>query len=115
MVGWLQDSEQDSLYISVLTLGELAKGIAKRRRNDAEAADGLTHWLRGIELLFSDHVLPVDGPVAAAWGELAAEQTLPVIDSLLAATALVHDLTVVSRNVSDFDRTGVPTLNPWEV
>ena len=114
LLAWLQSVEPDALFVSVLTLADLTKGIAKKRRQDAVAADGLAHWLRGIELLFSDRVLPVDGAVAAAWGEMAAEQTLPVIDSLLAATAKVHNLTVVSRNVADFERTGVPTFNPWE-
>ena len=112
-MAWLAEADQGSLFVSVLTIGELAKGVAKYRRRDPRAADSLAHWLRGIETLFSDHVLPIDGRIATAWGELSAHEPLPVIDALLAATAQVHGLTIVTRNVSDIERTGVPHLNPW--
>ena len=114
VVGWLQGVDPGEIYVSVLTIGELAKGIAKRRESDPAAADDLAHWLRGIELLFADRVLPVDNAVAMAWGELSVRRSLPVIDSLLAATATVHGLTVASRNVRDFERSGVALLNPWD-
>ncbi len=112
-MNWLADADQGDLFISVLTIGELTKGVAKYRRRDPRAAESLGHWLRGIETLFSDRVLPIDGRIATAWGELSAQDPLPVIDSLLAATAQVHGLTVVTRNVGDIALTGVPTLDPW--
>ena len=110
---WLQACDPDDLYISVLTIGELTKGIARRRRRDPEAAASLAHWLRGIETLFSDRVIPIDATVATIWGDLNAERPLPVIDSLLAATALARGFTLVTRNVRDVASTGVPVIDLW--
>ena len=114
VITWLQQRDQTELYISVLTLGELAKGIARRRKTDQPAAVNLTHWLDGIELLFSDRLIPIDPAIARVWGELNADRNLAVIDSLLAATAKVHGLTLVTRNVKDIETTGVKYLNPWD-
>ncbi len=113
VLAWLQRTDQKDLYISVLTIGELTKGVARRARTDPRAAASLDHWLRGIQRMFSDQVIPVDADVAAAWGRLNADSPLPVIDSLLAATAKIHGLTLVTRNVRDVARTGVSHLNPW--
>jgi hypothetical protein len=97
----------------VLTLGEVARGIAKRRRTDPDAAASLAHWLAGIGTLFADRVIPIDAAVATVWGDLTAGRSLPVIDSLLAATAKVHGMTVVTRDTRDIEPTGVPCLDPW--
>ncbi len=113
VVAWLRRADQTDLFISVLTLGELVKGVARRARTDPPAAAALDHWVRGIERLFSDHVISIDAEIAAAWGRLDAEQPLPVIDALIAATARVHGLALVTRNVRDFERTGVRCINPW--
>ncbi len=114
VLAWLDDTDHQDLYISVLTIGGLTKGIARRRRGDPRSAAGLEHWLRGIEELFSDRVIPIDASIATAWGNLDAGQPLPVIDSLLAATAKVRGLTLVTRNVEDIEETGVAYLNPWD-
>lgn len=114
VITWLQQRDQTELYISVLTLGELAKGIARRRKTDQPAAASLAHWLDGIELLFSDRIIPIDPAIARVWGELNAERNLVVIDSLIAATAKVHDLILVTRNIKDIETTGVKHLNPWD-
>lgn len=114
VMAWFNTTDANSLYLSVLTLGELAKGIARRRRTDPVAADSLAHWLTGIETLFADRVIPIDTAVAQLWGEMNAAAPLPVIDSLLAATAQTHDLALVTRNVRDVERTGVRVVNPWE-
>jgi predicted nucleic acid-binding protein len=114
VITWLQQRDQTELYISVLTLGELAKGIARRRKTDQPAAANLAHWLDGIELLFSDRIIPIDPAIASVWGELNADRNLAVIDSLLAATAKVYDLTLVTRNIKDIETTGVKYLNPWD-
>ncbi len=98
----------------MLTLGELKKGIEKRRATDAEAAASLDHWLRGLEVMFADHIIPIDANIAMTWGALTARETLPVIDSLIAATAKTHGLTVVSHNVRDIARACVAVINPWE-
>ena len=112
VLAWFRQADQKDLFISVLTLGELVKGVARRARTDPPAA-ALDHWVRGIERLFSDHVIPIDAEIAAAWGRLDAERPLPVIDALIAATARVHGLALVTRNVRDFKRTGVRCINPW--
>ena len=118
VMAWMQAAEETLLYLSVLTLGEIRKGLAAlsqgRRRTHLET------WLE-IELgaRFAGRILPIDVPVADRWGLLAATakkegKTLSTIDGLLAATALHHNLTVVSRNVSDFADTRVQVLNPWK-
>ena len=118
VMAWMQAAEEALLYLSVLTLGEIRKGLAglpqgKRRMH-------LETWLE-IELRarFAGRILPIDFPIADRWGLLAATakrqgKTLSTIDGLLAATALHHNLTVVSRNVSDFADTRVQVLNPWK-
>ena len=114
---WMEAVDEALLYLSVLTLGEIRKGLAglpqSKRRTRLET------WLE-VELRarFSGRILPIDGAVADRWGLLAADakrtgRTLSAIDGLLAATALHHNLTIVSRNVSDFTNTQVPVLNPW--
>jgi toxin FitB len=100
-------------FISVLTLGELRKGLATRRRSDPAAADALAVWVQTIETGFADRILPVDSAIAVLWGQLSASRSLPVVDTLIAATALIHDLTLVTRNVRDMVSTGVDVLNPW--
>ena len=114
VLAWFDDTDQQDLHISVLTIGELTKGIARRRHRDPRSAAGLEHWLRGIEELFSDRVIPIDASIATAWGNLDAGRPLPVIDSLLAATAKVRGLTLVTRNVKDIEEAGVAYINPWD-
>lgn len=114
VLAWFDDTDQQDLHISVLTIGELTKGISRRRRRDPRSAAGLEHWLRGIEEMFSDRVIPIDASIATAWGNLGAGRPLPVIDSLLAATAKVRGLTLVTRNVKDIEPTGVAYINPWD-
>lgn len=114
VIAWLQQRDHKELYISVLTIGELAKGIARRRKTDRNVAASLEHWLLGIEELFADRVIPIEPATARAWGELNADQNLAVIDSFLAATAKVYDLTLVTRNVKDIETTGVRYFNPWD-
>ena len=115
---WLDSTDEHLLHLSVLTLGEIRKAIAllaqSRRRAQLEA------WMESdLQVRFSGRVLPVSGPIADRWGVLSAEaqlrgRPLSVIDGLLAATALHHNLTIVSRNVDDLAGTRIPVLNPWE-
>jgi toxin FitB len=112
---WIATTPADRLYVSVLTLGEIEQGIAKvRARGDRQQASALERWLRDVEAAFEDRVLPVTLPVARAWGRLQFAQPLPVIDALIGATAQVNGLTVVTRNVKDFDHAGVQVINPFE-
>lgn len=119
VVRWIDSIDERKLFISVLTVGELEKGITKLPESPRKT--DLREWLEH-DLLerFSGKVLPVDAGVAVAWGRNQGEAErsgtkLPVIDSLLAATAAVHRLTIVTRNVADFARCGATVFNPWEV
>jgi predicted nucleic acid-binding protein len=113
----MNDAPEEALYLSVLTMGELEKGIA--RVSDARRKAKLTSWVRReLSLRFEGRVLAVDLPVAERWGTLVGEseakgRPLPVIDSLLAATSLQHDLTVVTRNTADFEHCGARCFDPW--
>jgi predicted nucleic acid-binding protein len=114
VTGWIAATPADRLHVSVLTLGEIEQGIARiRGRGDRQQASALERWLQDLEAGFEDRVLPVTLPVAAAWGRQQYAQPLPVIDALIAATARVHDMTVVTRNVKDFELAGVQVINPF--
>jgi predicted nucleic acid-binding protein len=112
-VDWLRAVNPAEIFLSVITIGEIAKGIAMRERTDPLAAAALGRWLNGLRDAYADRVLPIDGAVATAWGQLMARRTLPVPDGLIAATARVHNLRLVTRNVGDFADTGVDVVNPW--
>jgi toxin FitB len=114
VLAFITAADAVGLFLSVLSLGELRKGVAARRRADSAVADRLGMWVDGIETTFAERVLPVDMSVARVWGELSAGRSLPVIDTLIAATAMVHDLTLVTRNTRDVELTGVPLIDPWQ-
>jgi predicted nucleic acid-binding protein len=114
VVGWIAATPPDRMHVSVLTLGEIEQGIARiRGRGDRQQAAALERWLRDVETGFADRVLPVTFPIAAAWGRQQYAQPLPAIDALIAATARVHGMTMVTRNAKDFELAGVQVLNPF--
>ena len=115
VIAFLSAAEASGLFMSVLTLGELRKGVAAKRRTDPGAADQLGAWVDGIETTFADRVLPIDAAIARRWGELSANRSLPVIDTLIAATAIRHSLTLVTRNIRDVESTSVPLVDPWQI
>ena len=114
---WIDSVDENLLYLSVLTLGEIRKGIALLR--DAPRRVALEAWLNSdLALRFAERILSIDRAVADRWGQLAADAAeartpLPVIDGLLAATALHQNMTLVTRNTKDIVVTGVPVFNPW--
>jgi toxin FitB len=114
VIAFLGATSGERLFLSVLTLGELRKGVAARRRTDAPVADRLAAWVDEIERTFTDRVLPLEAPAARIWGELSAGRSLPVVDTLIAATAIVRGLILVTRNARDVAATGVAVLNPWD-
>lgn len=111
---WFDKSDEETLFTSVLVLGEIRRGVERLRKKDSHQADALEKWLESWKRFFGDRMLPVDQRVADHWGGLAIDQKLPDIDGLLAATALVHNLTLVTRNTSDFARSGVKLLDPFQ-
>ena len=106
---------EGELYLSVLVLGEIRKGaeLARRRRDYAQA-DALESWLQTVTERFAERILPVDAATALTWGRLTALRPRPVIDGLLAATALTQDMILATRNLADFQGLGVQLLNPFE-
>lgn len=110
---WLESKTSTELFVSVITLGEIARGIEMKSRRDPIAADHLLTWLHRTRTTFADRTLPITEAIAIEWGRLAAIRTRGDADGLIAATALVHDLVLVTRNVADFEDTGVTLLNPW--
>lgn len=115
VMAFLSAADETGLFLSVLTLGELRKGVEAKRRTDPIAADGLTAWVDGIETTFADRVLQIDAVIARRWGELSAARSMPVVDTLIAATAIVHGLTLATRNGRDVAAMGVPLVDPWQV
>lgn len=106
----------DEVFLSVLTIGELRKGIDRLRAGKKKR--GLEQWLRQLVAVASDRILPINLETAVLWGELAAKlektgRPLPAIDCLIAATAIQHGLHLMTRNVADFEPTGVLLINPW--
>jgi toxin FitB len=113
VIAFLSGTDPSTLYISVLTLGELRKGVAHKRLTDAPAAQSLALWVDGLEFGFADRILGVDAPTAKLWGEFSAERPGPVIDTLLAATAIRHNLTFVTRNTNDVEDIAMRLHNPF--
>ena len=114
VIRFLSSAEQSGLFLSVLTLGELRKGVALKGRSDPSAARALGSWVDGLEYSFADRILGVDAAITRLWGELSAQRPRPVVDTLLAATAVVHGLTLVTRNTADVLDTGVTLFDPWK-
>jgi hypothetical protein len=109
---WFTASDEEALFTSVLVIGEIRRGIESLRRRDVPSALALEHWLAALTDGFADRILPVDRNVAEEWGRLNVPDPVPTVDGLLAATARVHGLTLVTRNTRDVTRTGVPLLDP---
>jgi toxin FitB len=112
---WYEKIEDASLYLSVLVIGEIRKGIERVRRKDNAQADAIENWLAAVDKAFGERILPIDRAVANEWGRLNATRPLPVIDGLLAATAKIHRMTLVTRNAADVADLGVQILNPFEL
>jgi predicted nucleic acid-binding protein len=114
VAAWFAGIEEDEVFLSALVLGEIRRGIELARARTPEKAAALETWLNALVEGYGDRVLPVDWPVAEAWGRMAAKRTVSTVDALLAATARVHDLTLVTRNTSDVADLDAALLNPFE-
>lgn len=114
VAAWASEAGDADLYLSVLTLGEIRKGIERLRERDPDQAGVFAAWLEQLRDHFADRILSIDARVADEWGRLNAPAERKTVDSLIAATARVHELTVVTRNTVDFEACDVPVLNPWQ-
>ena len=114
VASWYEKIEDASLYLSVLVIGEIRKGIERIRPKDTVQANAIENWLVVVDKAFGDRILPIDRAVANEWGRLNARRPLPVIDGLLAATANIHHMTLVTRNIAEIADLDVQFLNPFE-
>jgi len=110
---WFASVPANGLFLSVLVIGEIRQGVDRLARRDPRQATVLERWLTQLVNVYGDRVVPVTTEIAETWGRLNVPDRLPVVDSLLAATALVHDWTLVTRNVSDIASTGARLLDPF--
>jgi predicted nucleic acid-binding protein len=113
VAAWYASVGDDELYLSVLVIGEIRKGIELARRRDPAKATALERWLTEVDAAFGERIVSIDRPVADAWGRMSARRPVPVIDGLLAATAEVHDMMLVTRNDADAAGLGAKVLNPF--
>lgn len=113
VVNWLMSVPAEHVAVSVITWGEIAAGIEKQRNSDDPAFRRLSDWLNQSQLEFENRTLPISTTIALRWGPLSTRLKRRDIDLLIAATALEHDLTVVTRNIRHFEPTGVKLFNPY--
>ena len=114
VMSWWNNVQHHDLFLSVMVAGEIQRGIQKLKKTDPSRAREYADWLAAIVEAFEGRILPVDLKTAEIWGRLTARRTLPLVDALLAASALAHDFTLVTRNTRDIHDTGVRYLNPFE-
>jgi predicted nucleic acid-binding protein len=110
---WFQQRASEELFISVLVLGKIRQGLERIRLRDPSQALALDKWLQFVSREFAERLLPIDENVVDRWGRLGLRQPIPVLDALIAATAIVHDLVVVTRDEGGFSNTGTQVLNPF--
>jgi hypothetical protein len=111
---WFRAVDPNSIFLSVITLGEIMRGIVLKRRTDARAAASLTVWLEQLRHDHSSRILLINDRIALEWGRLAAGRPRGMADALIAATATIHGKIIVTRNVADFADAGIPLINPWQ-
>lgn len=118
VIRWLDSQPEENLLISVITIGEINKGIVKIKSSQPEKYHQLNNWLNNLIQRFEFRILPLDQKISLEWGKLCGKseqlgEKLPAIDSLIAATAINYQLTLVTRNESDFSRMNIALYNPW--
>jgi len=114
VAAWYESIVDADIYLSVLVVGEIRKGIERARPNNPAQASALEQWLTEMVRSFAERILPIDQAVADEWGRMSAKRSLSTIDALLAATAKVNGMTLATRNISDVVNLGVRVLDPFE-
>jgi predicted nucleic acid-binding protein len=114
VVEWFDGLADQEIYLSVLTIGEIRRGVESVRRRDPDSGSALDSWLSRLTEVHRDRILQVDRAIAEEWGRMNVPDPLPVVDGLLAATARVVGLTLVTRNVGDVEATGIDLLDPFD-
>lgn len=113
VTSWFAEIADEEIFLSVVTIGEIRRGVESVRRRDPDSAASLDRWLAHLSEAHGERILPVDRAIAEEWGRMNVPDPLPVIDGLLAATARVLGLTLVTRNVADVEAAGVELLDPF--
>jgi toxin FitB len=111
---WYESIADADIYLSVLVVGEIRRGIERARPNTPAQASALEKWLTEVVRSFAQRILPIDQAVADEWGRMSAKRSLSTIGALLAATAKVNGMTLATRNISDVVNLGVPVVNPFD-
>lgn len=114
VVRWLSSTFAEDLHLSVLVLGEIRRGAERLRRRDPQQASVYEIWLEAVARDYADRILPVDAEIAEEWGRMSVPDPVPVVDGLMAATAMVKGMIFVTRNTAGVERTGVRLLNPFD-
>jgi hypothetical protein len=119
VIQWLDEQNEDSLFISILTIAELKKGIIKIKKSQASRYQKLNNWLLKIEQRFAGRILPLNKNILDTWAKICGEseargKKLPIMDSLIASTATQHNLIIVTRNIDDFKFSSNQLFNPWD-
>ena len=110
---WFRSVDPGQVFLSVVTLGEIMKGVSQKTRSDPASAAALHRWLDRLRIDHARRILPIDDEVALEWGRIAATRPRDMADALIAATAIVHRKIVVTRNVQDFEDLAVQIIDPW--
>ena len=111
---WFATTDADDLYLSVLVVGELERGVERIRQRDPKSATRLRRWLSNLSKQFEDRILPVSLPIARTWGKMGAPNPIPSVDGLLAATAEVHGLILATRNTRHIEALDIEHVNPFD-
>ncbi|HEY7297389.1 MAG TPA: type II toxin-antitoxin system VapC family toxin [Xanthobacteraceae bacterium] len=114
VAAWYDSIDEAAIYLSVLVLGEIRKGVERARPTNPDRAHALEQWLTKVAMSFAERILPIDRAIADEWGRMGASRPVSTVDALLAATAKVYGMTLVTRNVSDVSDLGAQVINPFE-
>lgn len=110
---WMDSVAADRVFLSVITIGEITRGIVAKHRTDSASAAKFAEWLLWVRSSFNGRILPITDKIAVEWGRISAGRTRGEADALIAATAIAHELIIVTRNTKDFVDTGATVLDPW--